>query len=127
MDPEEQDLAAIPGFDLCVNGPRKEIDRLMKVVELAGKVVCSWCGEQGERDPVAMVKHMVHCEKRKDVMSAVVAESLCWRSAARDVVARYTRWHESTPEYDSAEIATLAELLKIPAVEVGSPSEGADK
>lgn len=32
MHSDEMDLAAVPGFDLCVNGPRKEIERLLVLV-----------------------------------------------------------------------------------------------
>lgn len=33
--PEEQDLDTVPGFDVCINGPRKELDRLLCTVRKA--------------------------------------------------------------------------------------------
>jgi hypothetical protein len=30
---DDMDLAAVPGFDLCVNGPRSEIERLLHLVQ----------------------------------------------------------------------------------------------
>lgn len=58
---------------------KENAHRIARALNASGRVVCSWCGEEGARDPVAMVDHILACEKRQDPLANAIGAVHCLR------------------------------------------------